>query len=478
LIFVPFYIKYLGPEAYGLIGVFASFQTILSLMDSGLSTTLNRELARLNVIPNSSSNMRNLVKTLGTGYWVLAIFIGFIAILLSPILAHHWVQPKELSVTIIQNSFLLLSISLIFQFPIGLYTGGLLGLQRQVLLNILRISFSTIKNLGALLILIFYSQSILYFFSWFLFVSILQVITFKYALWHYIPKSKSQVFFKLDILKNISRFAIGMSGITLTSILFSQMDKIILSKILPLDQFGYYSIASTIGLLIFQVIGPITQSYFPKFTELICKNNIENLKHSYHQSCQLISVVVIPATLMLVFFSKELMYIWTQNDITVANTWIIVAIFSLGSGLNGLINIHYHLILAYGWVKLPLYQNSGLLIIMIPLTIILTKTYGTVGGALSWLTINLIYLFLTPYLLHRKFLKNELKSWWINDILPPIIVTISLFIFFKFVFNPLDYLKGRWISLLYLVLLGICILFINSLFLKKLDLKSLIKPKK
>jgi O-antigen/teichoic acid export membrane protein len=46
LAFVPLYIRYLGMEAYGLIGVFAMLQTWLSLLDFGLTPTLTREMAR------------------------------------------------------------------------------------------------------------------------------------------------------------------------------------------------------------------------------------------------------------------------------------------------------------------------------------------------------------------------------------------------------------------------------------------------
>jgi len=46
LAFVPLYIKYLGIEAYGLIGVFAILQAWLRLLDMGMKPAINREMAR------------------------------------------------------------------------------------------------------------------------------------------------------------------------------------------------------------------------------------------------------------------------------------------------------------------------------------------------------------------------------------------------------------------------------------------------
>ena len=42
LAFVPLYVKILGAETYGLIGVFAVLQSCVTLLDLGLTPTLNR----------------------------------------------------------------------------------------------------------------------------------------------------------------------------------------------------------------------------------------------------------------------------------------------------------------------------------------------------------------------------------------------------------------------------------------------------
>ena len=92
---VPIFLKYLGPEGYGLIGIFATLQVVLSLLDSGLSTTLNKELARLSVLKNAAVQMRNMVRTLGNVYWVVAGIVGVTALILSPLLARYWLSAYE-----------------------------------------------------------------------------------------------------------------------------------------------------------------------------------------------------------------------------------------------------------------------------------------------------------------------------------------------------------------------------------------------
>src|SRR6267378_1179039 len=77
LAFIPLYLRFISIEAYGLIGVFALLQGVLPLLDLGLSTTLNREMARLSVHEGKQQEMRDILRTLELVYWTVA---GVIAI--------------------------------------------------------------------------------------------------------------------------------------------------------------------------------------------------------------------------------------------------------------------------------------------------------------------------------------------------------------------------------------------------------------
>lgn len=453
LVFIPIYLRYIGSEGYGLIGIFTSLQVVLFLLDSGLSTTLNKELARLSVLPSTEFKMRNLVRTLGGVYWLISFLAGLVAILLSPVLAKYWVIPKDLTIETITNAFLLLSFSIIFQLPTGFYSGGLIGLNKQVTLNIIKVIFATIKSFGAILVLANFSNSIISFFIWNLLITIMQTFTLKCFLWRYLPKSSIQPIFDLNELKSVRGFAFGIAGISITSILLTQIDKIILSKILSLELFGYYAISCSVALTLYQLLTPLTQSFFPKFTNLISLNKIDELIDSYHQACKLISIVILPATFILVFFSKELIFIWTNNIITTNNTWLITSIYAFGTGMNCLMNMPYLLTLSYNWTKLGFYQNLVFLILMIPLNIYLSLEFSALGGALTWAILNCLYFIVTPIIIHKKFLKGELIKWYWNDTLMPLILCVSIIGFCKFLFFV--YAFNSNFQLLVLILLGL-----------------------
>ena len=61
LFFIPLYIKYLGIEAYGLIGIFALLQAWLALLDMGMTPTLSREMARFTGGAHDAQSIRDLL---------------------------------------------------------------------------------------------------------------------------------------------------------------------------------------------------------------------------------------------------------------------------------------------------------------------------------------------------------------------------------------------------------------------------------
>ena len=126
LIFIPFYIKFMGIESYGLIGIFTTLQVIFGLLDVGLGSTLTREMARLSALPHKAQEMRNLVRTLETLYWSIAVLVGIAIISLSPFIAHHWVKAGQLSPKTIELALLIIGLVMVFQMPIGFYSGGLM----------------------------------------------------------------------------------------------------------------------------------------------------------------------------------------------------------------------------------------------------------------------------------------------------------------------------------------------------------------
>jgi len=420
LIFVPLYIKFVGMESYGLIGIFGTLQVVLGLLDVGLGSTLTREMARLSALMTKEQEMRNLVRTLETLYWGISISIGMGVVSLAPIIAHSWVKAGQLSPQIIEQAFLIMGFITVFQMPIGFYSGGLMGLQKQVLLNVINVCIGTLRGAGAALILWLVSPTIQAFLLWQIGISVINSFLFALFLWRSLPQSENRAVFQLHLLKSIWRFAAGMSGISILAVILTQLDKIILSKLLSLEMFGYYSLASLVAMSIGRIFTPIFFSIYPRFTQLVSINDLDELKRLYHKSCQFFAVLILPIATVIALFSYDVILLWTQNPITAEKTHLIVSIMICGTALNGLMNPPYALQLAFGWTSLPVYANLISVIILVPLIIFMVSFFGAIGGAIAWLALNMGYVFFWIPVMHKRLLPKEKWRWYWQDVCTPL----------------------------------------------------------
>src|ERR1700691_784669 len=176
LVCVPMYIRFLGIEAFGLIGFYLMFQTLLQVLDLGLSPTMNREMARYSVQQEKADEARDLVRTLEVGYWGIGILIGAALVAVSPWVATHWIAAGATPVSSVKQAVTLMGLLAVFQWPISFYQGGLFGLGKQIPFNVVRVIAATASSGGAVLVLRFVSPTIQAFFLWLVAMNAVQVV--------------------------------------------------------------------------------------------------------------------------------------------------------------------------------------------------------------------------------------------------------------------------------------------------------------
>lgn len=424
LVLTPFYLRYIGVEAYGLVGFFTSIQFMMSLLDMGLGVTISRELAINHGNPEKVTDSRNLLRTLETVYWGVSILLGIILILISPALT-RWVNPVQLSSETVATSFIIMGIGMALQFPVGFYSGALFGLEKHIILTICNVVFGTLRTFGSLFVLHFISPKPESFFIWQAAVSGGYVLSVAAMSWLTMPGKGQPARFEKKKLAGIAAFATGIGGIYFLNMLLTQADKIILSRILPLETFGYYALAGLIASGFGRITYPVFQAYFPKMTVLIGKEEQGSLIKTYHQGCQLMAVMVMPIGAMFIFFSREIIYAWQGKPDIVENTWLTAGLLVSGSALSALLTPPYALQLAYAWTKLHFYSLLCGVALLIPLTLFCAIKYGAIGAASVWLFINAAFILVEIPLMHRKLIPGELGKWYLQDFGAPLIASIA-----------------------------------------------------
>lgn len=420
LAFIPLYIKYLGIESYGLIGLFAVLQAWLVLLDMGMTPALGREMARFSGGSHSAQSIRDLLRSIEVVALGVAITIAAGIWAASGWLASDWLKAENLSTETVAQAFAVMGVVTALRFIEGIYRSSILGLQRQVMFNVVNSAMATLRGFGSVAILAWVSPTIEAFFLWQGVVSILTLLVLAWVTYLALPKADKAGRFSLQALQGIGRFAGGMMGITFLSLLLMQVDKVILSKLLNLSEYGYYMLAATVAGALYMVSSPIAQAWFPRLSELHALHDQHGLISTYHQGAQLVSVTMGSAAVVLIVFAEQIIHLWTQDAELAHRTATLVSLLALGNLLNGLMWIPYQAQLAHGWTGLATRINIIAVLIIVPAILWVAPRYGAVGAAWVWVILNAGYVLIGVHFMYRKILRAEKWRWYKNDLIQPL----------------------------------------------------------
>jgi O-antigen/teichoic acid export membrane protein len=445
-VMLPVTLHYLGPQAYGLIGIYATVLAILAVLDLGLSPALFRELARLSVLPDGKNLMRSTVTTLEIICFGIAFSIGVLIWFGAPLLAKYWFTNSSLPEHLVSNCLQWLGVQTALQFLTTYYGGGLGGLQRIVLSNYIAAATQTIRTAGLFWLLLNHPNIETYF-IYQTATSLVILIVTGYALYYILPKDEKldssqrkghttlALFQKLTNRYNherfmaCRRFAAGMALTTLSTLALTQLDKVILSKMLSLEDFGYYTIAGSIAALLSKPALLVFGAALPRMTQLVASGDSTTLSSVYLKSASLVSWIVLPAAGILVGFSEPLLTLYLRDAKIVSHVVPIISLLAVGTALHATMYVPYGLTLAYGWTKFGINICLASSVVLIPLIIYGTWNYQAIGAASAWLFLSLLYVFVFSYYIHRHCLKGQLINFYKRVIFVQIIVmTVTIFL--------------------------------------------------
>lgn len=423
LAFVPVYVRSLGIESYGVIGFFATLTAVLSLLDLGLGVAANRELCRLNASADESEHMLPLLRSLELVYWGMGAIIACGVAIVAPLIGGQWLQPEHLQTGTIVQAVVLMGVALGVKWPAVLYQGSLLGLQRQVRLNAVRIFSETLRLGGAAAVVVWISPTLRAFLLWQIAAGCVGTLALRVAVWTVVPRATVRFTLRLGVaqLAKVWRFAAGVSGISLTVVALTQVDKVILARLLSLEHYGQYVLAGGVASALAGLSSPVFSAVYPRLTHLVTTNSPGELAATYHRSCQLVALVVIPVGLTVATFSRHVLWVWTKNPALSGDTASVLSILMLGGTLNALCVTPYALQLAHGWTRLAFLANLVGIGVLVPLLFVLAPRYGAPGAALCWLLLNTGYVMLSVQFMHTRLLRSEKWRWYRSDVAPPLV---------------------------------------------------------
>lgn len=460
VVFIPIFIMQLGVESYGLIGIYATLQAGLALLDMGMSPTLGREMARFSAGAMSAQAIRNQLRSIEMVCCGVAIAAGSLIAWQASFLATDWFK-TTLPAPQVRDALVIIGIVVAMRFCESIYRSALYGLELQVWYNLVNMALSTLRFGGAAVIVCFVSPTILAFFYWQGLISILALGLLAFKLYRTLPHTGQRGRFSLASLNSVRTFAAGMIGINVLSLVLSQADKIVLSKLLPLETFGYYVLATTMCGVMVAATGPISQALFPILTRQFTAADEAAFKQSYHLGSQMIAVAATSIASGMIFFPADIIRTWSGDAQLATQTAPLLRIFAAGTLMNGFMQIPYFALMATGRMSFPLKVNLVAVVFFVPALLLSVPVAGAIAATFVWLALNTAYVLIGLPLLHRRFLPGELGEWFRCDTIPPVVATLLVSGLAMLIAPPEN--AARWLWLLFLMLFGASALAASTL---------------
>lgn len=419
-VFVPLYLKYMGAEAYGLVGFFVVLQIWFGLLDAGFSPLLNREVARARGKSHDFSEFRRMLRS------VELVFVGSALVTLVGVgafsgwISHSWFKVQTLDFREVSACVTLMGAMLGMRYFATLYRSGMGGMEDQVWLNGINIGVALAKALGSLAVLAWISPTPLAFFGFQLIVSIAEPLLLGGRLYATMPASKKPVGMRFywEDLRPALPFGLSMAYTSLLWLGLSQVDKLLLSGILPLHEYGYFALVTALCSAVSLVASPIANALLPRLTYLHSRGEEQEMLRLYRNATQMIVVLMAPLSGVVALFGKELLYVWTGNSDAAQWAGPVLVWYMLGNGLATLLAYQYYLQYAMGEIRLNVYMNTVRTVLGAPVMIWAAYRYGALGTGMVWFLIQVICFVVWTPLIHHKLVPGLHRRWLWEDIAP------------------------------------------------------------
>lgn len=420
LLFVPLYVKYLGAEAYGVVGISIILQSYLGLLDFGLTPMMGREMARFTAGAHDARSIRSLLRTIELVMWSTSAVAVSLLWLASDWIASAWLRSESLPTADIAHALRIMAAVVGMRFLEGLYKGCLVGLQLQVTANMITSAAATLRSAGTVAVLAWWSPTLNAFFWWQGAVSSASLLALAFSAHRLLPSAPASIRQGIGVLRGTWKFAGGMLIGSLLVLLLTQTDKVLLTRLLSLADYGKYTLSLAIASGVSIAAGPIGQAFYPRLTELYAKGKQSLMAETLHRGTQFVTAVAGSICGVLVTFTEEVLRLWIGDLALVTSTAPTIRLLALGCFVNATMTLPYLGLLASGRTRFMNAYSAASVVLVVPALWVIVPLYGTYGAASVWLGLNML-LFTTaaPISLQLVF-RGGIAKWYFTDVALPV----------------------------------------------------------
>ncbi|TAM59934.1 MAG: hypothetical protein EPN49_10170 [Rhodanobacter sp.] len=420
LLSAPLIFRWLGADAYGLIGIYLLLQGLMPLFDLGITPGLARAVA-WHRGAGAGGQVLTLVRLAERPMWLFSLVFAVGLFALSGVIAHYWLVSAQLPVTTIRLAIMLMGAALAFRMLAGLQKAALMAIEHQVQTNVVQSIAVLARTLGALAIALGTHTGVRGFFVVQVPVSLIEWWVYRRFLSKALPHAPVPV--ARDELRQHVRFALGVAGLAALWLLTSQVDKLSLSRILPLAEYGAYSLGVHIASAIIIATGPIQAAVLPRLTRLIAAGEVSQSRLLYGMATAMTVALAFGLTVGICMAGNLVTALMRPAVMLDIRPMQIAVAYALGNCAIAIIGLSYQLQNAHGRLRLHAAGTIAQAVVQIPILVWVASTGSALTTALVFTVMNWLFVILWMPVVHARFLPSGHLLWLRRDLLPPLLLS-------------------------------------------------------
>jgi O-antigen/teichoic acid export membrane protein len=475
LIVVPIYIKLLGSEAYGLVAFFIMLQAWLQVLEAGISGSITR------VIAISKNHVKNFQAALLICWKIIFLFflISIIILLLGRLsvsyLIEQWFKTSIDEYVLSVSLFSMFS-SLALRYFSGPFKSILIGLEKHVEISLVTIIVLTLKYPLSVLYIIYFSKEIEDFFLYQALICIVELLFYVILSMYSVHFSKDNGERSVEASDNLNltfidffKFSIQLSILSISWVVVTQIDKLVLSKYMTLGDYGFYSLAVSLSGAILIFAAPLNQILMPKLTGLFNLGDRESFYRIYFISFSVLSIISISLGVFLFAFGWEVVFLWTNEKVLATKATEYLGYLSLGNSISVLMSMVFLLLFCSGDLKKHTMVYVCYSMFLVPASIVIASRYGGYGASMFWLLHNAAFFIFWGCRVIYKYFGFQTLCMVLELIFTSVIFSFVYFSFWVYLSITPD---GRFALLIYLAFIGISNVLVLFLYFSNLRVKK------
>jgi O-antigen/teichoic acid export membrane protein len=410
---VRYVFRRLGADALGIIYFSYTLNTLLTaVLAMGICETTVREVSAH--YRSAPLYIKELINSASLFYWGIYLACSIALYFGSSVLVAKWIHLKTLDQGTAVGVLRVLAISSFLALPRSFYASILRGLERMEFNNFIDVATSALQQFGTIFILIgggalkvvVFWIAFCYGLSTFAYV----VISASFFSWGALLPG-----FSSTVVRRNLRYASHMAVISLLAVVQTQADKAVLSKLLPIGVFGFYSLAYS-GISRGTLITSSTfQAAFPRLSSLFQSGDRAGLLAQYRKLHDLVCFSCLPILAVFPFAARPVFTYLLNSEAAHLLLWPLTFL-SLGFYMNGTLSIPYAFSLAVGKPEITARSNLYATLLVLPTTVMLVYFYGLNGAGLSWVSYHIfVYAYAVPRIC-SECLGAPASGWYLHTL--------------------------------------------------------------